>query len=168
MKKWLISFVALPFLLVGCSSGDQADKNADIDVAALEVKVDILTPEQVAVNETVELAAHVHQNGKNSDDASVKFEVWESGHRENSHMIDGKLDSEGVYKAEITFDHDGVYFMYAHTNASNGMHVMPKQQIVAGNPDMSQVKADDSTDSMMDMGEHDSSETEGEHSDSGH
>ncbi len=98
---------------------NRENTNTDVvvDVAALEVKVDILTPEQVAVNETVELAAHVHQNDKNVDDASVKFEVWESGYRDKGQMIDGKLDSEGVYKAEITFEHDGVYFMYAHTTA---------------------------------------------------
>ncbi|MFY3791759.1 FixH family protein [Ureibacillus sp. MALMAid1270] len=167
MKKWLFSFVAVPFVLVGCSSGEQTDQadlnNSEIDVAALEVKVDILTPEKVALNETVELAAHVHQNNKNLDDATVKFEVWESGYRDEGQMIEGKLDADGVYKAETTFDHDGVYFMYAHTTASNGMHVMPKQQLVVGNPDMSRVKEDDSDGSMMDMGEHgeqDSTDTE--------
>lgn len=156
MKKWLLSFAAVPFLLVGCSSGGQNEQaNTDVvDVAALEVKVDILTPETVAVNETVELAAHVHQNGENLDDASVKFEVWESGYRKKSQMIEGTLEADGVYKAETTFNHDGVYFMYAHTTAPNGLHIMPKQQLVAGNPDMSQVKADDSSDSMMDVGEH--------------
>ncbi|HWL26290.1 MAG TPA: FixH family protein [Ureibacillus sp.] len=150
MKKWLISFIAVPFLLVGCSSNNEAETNDDVvvDVAALEVKVDILTPEKVALNESVELAAHVYQNSGDLDDASVKFEVWESGDREQAQMIEGKLDSKGVYKAEMTFDHDGVYYMFAHTTAPNGMHVMPKQQIVVGTPDMSTVKEDTSSDSM--------------------
>lgn len=163
MKKWLFSFVAVPLLLVGCS-GEQAEPVTEpIDVSALEVKVDILTPEQVDVNVPVELAAHVHQNNQNLDDASVKFEVWESGLRNSGQMIDGTLEADGVYKAEITFEHDGVYYMYAHTTASNGMHVMPKQQIVAGYPDMENVLPDDSTDSM-DMGDHgDSSETDAGH-----
>lgn len=167
MKKWLASFVALP-LLVGCSSGNEAKQpNEVLDVAALEVKVNILTPEEVAVNEPIELAAHVQQNGEDVNDAdSVQFEVWESGYRDQGQMIDGELDSDGLYKAEITFGHDGVYYMYAHTTARD-MHVMPIQQIVVGNPDMSQVKEDNSSDSaddMVDHSNHDPAGTEGNHS----
>nr|WP_106780936.1 FixH family protein [Lysinibacillus timonensis] len=164
MKKWIFSLVSLPLLLIGCSSGEQAAQTTDVvDVAALEVKVEILTPEQVAVNETVELAAHVVQNNVNVEDAdSVKFEVWESGFRDQGQMIDGKHDGGGIYSAEITFDHDGVYYMYAHTNA-RGLHVMPKQQLIVGNPDMSKVVEDESSDSMMDMGEMEKNHTEQTH-----
>jgi len=169
MKKFLISFVAVPFLLMGCSSSElsQTNKNAEVDVAALEVKVDILTPEKVGVNEPVELAAHVYQKSGNLDDASVKFEVWESGYRDQGQMIEGNFDSEGIYLAEMTFDHDGVYYMYAHTTAPNGMHVMPKQQIVVGSPDMSSVKEDTSSDSMdmSDEEEGSSSDSNSEHDD---
>ncbi|RKQ16226.1 FixH family protein [Ureibacillus endophyticus] len=164
MKKWLFSMVAVPVLLMGCSSNDkEVDTNDEpVDVEALEVKVHILTPEEVAVNEPVELAAHVTQNNENVDDAeSVKFEVWESGYRDNGQMIDGKLDGDGVYKAEITFDHDGVYYMFAHTTA-RGLHVMPKQQLIVGNPDMSKVKEDNSSDSMEMEMDHDTTEEHGE------
>lgn len=163
MKKWLVSFIAVPLLLVGCSSGNEAEQPNEIDVAALEVKVNILTPEKVAVNEPVVLAAHVQQNGEHVNDAgSVKFEIWESGYQDQGQMIDGELDTDGVYKAEITFDDDGVYYMRAHATA-RGMHVMPKQKIVVGNPDMTQVKDDNSSDTMVDMGDHgdhDTTETE--------
>lgn len=172
MKKWLLSLIAVPALLMGCSSDEtKVDTNKEpIDAAALEVMVDILTPEEAAVNETVELAAHVTQNKEDVNDAeSVEFEVWESGYRDQAQKIDGELDADGVYKAETTFDHDGVYYMYAHTTA-RGLHVMPKQQIIVGEPDMSQVKEDESDESMdmdMDMQGHDGShgdttETEGE------
>src|SRR5690606_22002734 len=108
------------------------------------------------------LAAHVTQNNENVDDAeSVKFEVWESGYRDNGQMIDGKLDGDGVYKAEITFDHDGVYYMFAHTTA-RGLHVMPKQQLIVGSPDMSKVKEDNSSDSMEMEMDHDTTEDHGE------
>ena len=115
-------------------------------------EVEILTP-KVALNETIELAAHVEQGGENVDDAVVEFEVWESGKRDEGQMIDGKLEQDGVYKATTTFDRDGVYFMYAHTTA-NGVHNMPKQQIIAGNPDMTKVvpedeKANNSMDNNM-------------------
>ncbi|MDN4493161.1 FixH family protein [Ureibacillus aquaedulcis] len=170
MKKWLLSLIAVPALLVGCSSNEpEVDTNeVPIDAAALEVVVDILTPEKVAVNETVELAAHITQNKENVNDAdSVEFEVWESGYRDDGQMIDGEFDADGVYKADITFDHDGVYYMFAHTTA-RGLHVMPKQQIIVGEPDMSQVKEDDSDNSMdMNMEGHgdthgNTSETEAE------
>lgn len=161
MKKWLVSLVAVPALLMGCASNEaEIDTNDEpIDVAALEVVVDILTPEKVAVNEAVELAAHVTQNSENVNDAeSVKFEVWESGYRDSGQMIDGELDANGIYKADITFDHDGVYYMFAHTTA-RGLHVMPKQQIIVGSPDMSQVK-EDKSDSTMNQ--EDTAETDGE------
>ncbi|MFJ8236680.1 FixH family protein [Ureibacillus sp. NPDC094379] len=164
MKKWLVSLIAVPLFLLGCSSNEpEIDTNDEpVDVSALEVKVDILTPEKVAVNETVELAAHVTQNDENIDDAeSVKFEVWESGYRDDAQMMEGKLTADGVYKAEITFDHDGVYYMFAHTTA-RGMHTMPKQQIIAGNPDMSKVIEDESSDTMEDLEEHTSTDEHSE------
>lgn len=162
MKKWLASvFVAVPLLLVGCNSEDDTaiDTNdGDVDVSSLEVKVDILTPEKVAVNEKVQLQAKVTQSDKAVDDAdSVEFEIWESGYRDKGKMLEGTLDKDGVYQADFTFDHDGVYYMFAHTTA-RGMHVMPKKKIVVGNPDMSKVVEDNSSDSMddmdMDMEEH--------------
>jgi len=67
-------------------------------------------------------------------------------------MIDGEFTEDGVYTAEYTFDHDGVYYMYAHTTA-RGMHVMPKQQFIVGNPDMSKVLEDNSSSSMEDNSE---------------
>lgn len=174
MKKWLLTLIAVPALLIGCSSNEsEVDTNKEpVDPAALEVNVDILTPEKVAGNETVELSVHVTQNKEDVNDAdSVEFEVWESGYRDNAQKIDGELDADGVYKAETTFDHDGVYYMYAHTTA-RGLHVMPKQQIIVGEPDMSQVKEDDGEESMemdmdMDMEGHEdthgeTSETDGE------
>lgn len=158
MKKWLISlFAVVPLFLVGCHSDDskhheEATKSTEsTDPASLEVVVDILTPEKLEVNKAVELQAKVTQANKAVDDAEVKFEVWESGYKDKGQMIEGKLDKDGVYKAEITFDHDGVYYMYAHTTA-RGMHTMPKQKLVVGNPDMSKVVEDNESDSMdMDM-----------------
>lgn len=156
MKKWLMSlFVVIPLLLVGCNSDDneQVDTNTDpIDPESLEVVVEILTPEQLQVNETVELKAKVTQNKEAVNDADMEFEVWESGFRDNGKMIKATFDKDGVYKAETTFDHDGVYYMFAHTNA-RGMHVMPKQKLIVGNPDMSKVIEDNSSDTMDHFGE---------------
>lgn len=164
MKKWLLALVAVPALLVGC--GEKEEPAASQDEELQIVEVEILTPTEVAVNEKITLAAHVIQGEKNIDDASVKFEVWESGKRDEGQMLDGVLDKDGIYKADVTFDHDGVYFMYAHTTA-NSMHVMPKQQITAGTPDMAQVLPEDEDEKMntMDHGKDASDNTEHEKSD---
>lgn len=147
--------VVIPLLLVGCNSDEKDDEKVDTNTNSdepVEVVVEILTPEKLAVNEKVELQAKVTQKNEAVNDAELKFEVWESGFRDKGQMIEGKLDNDGVYKAEFTFDHDGVYYMYAHTTA-RGMHVMPKQKLTVGNPDMSKVVEDNSSDTMENHGD---------------
>lgn len=141
MKKWLLALVAVPALLVGCGEKKESAALPEPEVAPIP-EVEILTPKEVAINETIDLAAQVVQGGKKVDNAVLQFEVWESGKRDQSQMIDGELEKDGVYKATTTFDHDGVYYMYAHTTA-NGVHTMPKQQITAGSPDMTKVLPED-------------------------
>lgn len=161
MKKWLLSLLAVPMMLAGCNDEPEVD-TMDSGVMPQEVIVEIQTPEAVAVNEEVELVAYVTQGDENVDDATVQFEVWESGFKDEGHMIDGQLDKDGVYKAAFTFDHDGVYYMFAHTTARS-LHVMPKQQITVGNPDMSKV-LEDKSDNSMQHGEHEENdEDEEEH-----
>ncbi|MGE7622681.1 FixH family protein [Viridibacillus sp. NPDC096237] len=151
MKKWIISLLVITGLLAGCNNDKKQEDNvSNNEGTTVEVKVDILTPEKVDANKEIELAAHVTQGGEDVNDADdVKFEVWESGMREDGQMIEGKLDQNGEYKATITLDHDGVYYMFAHTNA-RGLHVMPKQKLIVGNPDMSKVK-EESKDGSKDM-----------------
>ncbi|MFF3102937.1 FixH family protein [Viridibacillus arvi] len=163
MKKWMMGLLVITGLLAGCNNDDkQEDHASNNEGTTVEVKVDILTPEKVEANKEIELAAHVTQGGEDVNDADdVKFEVWESGMREDGQMIESKLDKNGEYKAAITFDHDGVYYMYAHTNA-RGLHVMPKQKIIVGNPDMSKVKeeSNDGSKGMDHKNKHDEKDEE--------
>ena len=161
MKKWLIALVAVPALLVGCAEKDVPEVSGQEEDIQLP-EVTILTPTEVTLNEPIELAAHVTQGKKNIDDATVEFEVWESGKREDSQMVEGKLDQDGVYKASTTFDHDGVYFMYAHTTA-NSIHIMPKQQVTAGEPDLSTVVPDDEQPETMEMNHEQEKNNEHQH-----
>ncbi|MEK5331346.1 MULTISPECIES: FixH family protein [unclassified Lysinibacillus] len=157
MKKWLFTLIAVPALLVGCGEKEKPATSTTLEEPQM-LEVEILTPKEVEVNTPIELGAHVIQGEKNIDDAIVEFEVWESGKRDEGQMLEGKLEKDGVYKAQTTFDHDGVYFMFAHTTA-NGIHNMPKQQITAGTPDMTQVIEEDEK-ANMNMSDHgkDSSE----------
>lgn len=158
MKKWMYSLIAVPFLLFGCGDEQQLQTDANTEAPAI-VEVDIQTAELLSAGEPIQLAARITQNGEPVDDADeVKFEVWESGLRDQGEMLFGELTSDGVYAVDYTFDYDGVYYMYAHTTA-RGMHVMPKQQLVVGKPDMSKVLEDASSDTMEDS-EHKDEEKE--------
>ena len=145
MKKLFLTLAATAVLATGCGAEEDTLDSGTIPV---EVIVEVLTPEKLNVGEATTLEVKVTQGGEVVNDVdSVDFEIWESGLRDEGTMIDGKLTEDGVYTAEYTFDHDGVYYMYAHTTA-RGMHVMPKQQFIVGNPDMSKVLEDDSSSSM--------------------
>ena len=163
MKKLWLTFTMAAVLAVGCGAEDDAVDTLGSGEVPVEVIVEVLTPEKLNAGEAVTLEVKVTQGDEVVNDAeSVDFEVWESGLREEGTMLDGELTEDGVYTAEYTFDHDGVYYMYAHTTA-RGMHVMPKQQFIVGNPDMSKVLDDNSSSSMNGM--KDDSESQENHDD---
>ena len=58
----------------------------------------------------------------------MTFEYWQADHRENSILLDAHNHGDGTYSAEVVFEKDGVYEMYAHTTAKD-MHTMPKKTI---------------------------------------
>lgn len=153
MKKLFLTVAMAAVLAVGCGAEDDAVDTLGNGEVPVEVIVEVLTPEKLNAGEATTLEVKVTQGGEVVNDAdSVDFEVWESGLREEGTMLDGELTEDGVYAAQYTFDRDGVYYMYAHTTA-RGMHVMPKQQFIVGNPDMSKVLEDNSSSSMEDDGE---------------
>ena len=153
MKKLFLTLAMAAVLAVGCGAEDDSVDTLSNGEVPVEIIVEVLTPEKLNVGEATTLEVKVTQSGEAVNDAdSVDFEVWESGLRDEGTMIDGEFTEDGVYTAEYTFDHDGVYYMYAHTTA-RGMHVMPKQQFIVGNPDMSKVLEDNSSSSMADDSE---------------
>lgn len=149
MKKWMWSLVAV-LMLVGCQEEpvvDTLDSGKNIPVA---VEVEAVNIEGLVPATEQELAVRVTQGGEAVDDAdAVTFEVWESGKRDASVMLDGEWMRDGVYSVKHTFAQDGVYYMYAHTTA-RGMHVMPKIELIVGEPDYDQVVGDTDTAPMAD------------------
>lgn len=147
MKRIVAAFALVALTLAGCGADKETNSNNN-EGTLEEVIVQIQTAEQLPVGKPVVLSAKVSQGGEPVDDAdTVEFEVWESGMREEGHMVEGNLTKDGVYEANFTFDHDGVYYMFAHTTA-RGLHVMPKQELTVGSPDMSKVIPDESDNSM--------------------
>lgn len=127
MRKTLsiILTALLLTVLVACDEEDNDD-----ELAVLEVNFDV--PENADVDETITLEALVTYGEEKVTDADeVVFEVWEQGHEDDSEMIDAVNHEDGTYTAEVTFDEDGIFEMYAHTTARD-MHTMPKKEIIVG------------------------------------
>lgn len=149
MKKGIAAFTLTAMVLTGCGA-EEANHTNHEETTFQEIVVQIQTPEQQPVGEKVVLSAKVSQGEEAVDDADkVEFEVWESGLRDDGEMIEATLTKDGVYEASYTFDHDGVYYMFAHTTA-RGLHTMPKQKLTVGSPDLSAVLPDESDDTMHD------------------
>lgn len=128
MKNKLFLFITvLSLLLLVACGGNKKDENEEL----LIVEVDFIVPETVEVGETVELKANVTYGDEVEKDATVKFEVWETGDQENSELIEAENNGDGTYTTEYTFNHDGVFEMYAHTDAQS-QHTMPKKSITVG------------------------------------
>ncbi|MFC4353572.1 FixH family protein [Chryseomicrobium palamuruense] len=147
MKKWL-ALVALALVVSGCTQEDSHEDHTMHDEDVAIVEVEIINEAVYNPGDEVTLSARVSQSGEAVDDAEeVLFEVWESGHYEESQKIEGELSEDGVYEATYTFETEGVFYMFAHTTARD-MHVMPKQMITIGNPDPADVLEDNSSDTM--------------------
>lgn len=128
MILWMMSILVVG-VLVACGGEDSSDPADEL----LALEVDFIVPEQVEVGETVELLAEVTYGEDLEKDAVVRFEVWEQEdeERENSVMLEAENNGDGTYTAEYTFGEEGIYEMYAHTDAHN-LHTMPKKQIIVG------------------------------------
>lgn len=138
MKRriWTILAVFVMTLLAACGNGgssndtEQSSGNEEEELKALEVDFEV--PETAEVGETVQLKATVTYGDEKVKDAEeMEFEYWEKGNEDDSTMVQSTNNDDGTYTAEVTFDQDGVYEMYAHTTA-RGMHTMPKKSITVG------------------------------------
>ncbi len=150
MKKWT-GLLLLLLLLAACS---QKDLSAGAGEMPEEVTVDFITEASAQPGEEVVLAAAVAQGTQPVDDADeVVFEVWQSGARDSSEMLEGTHTEDGVYEHSHLFEEEGLYFIQAHTTARR-MHVMPKMELTVGDPDPGSIVPDDSsdTDAMKHLG----------------
>lgn len=126
MRKIISVLSLLMLVLIVTACGD--DDGDELHI----LEVDFIVPESVEVNEAMELKAVVTYGDDYVTDADeVVFEVWEKNDRDNGEMIDAHSHEDGTYTAEVTFDHDGIFEMYAHTTARD-MHTMPKKEVIVG------------------------------------
>lgn len=130
MKSWMFGIVLMIVMLAGCSAETvSSEKNQTIAT----VNVQFINKEKFTTKE-IPLEVSVTQQNKPIEDATfVRFEIWPDGQRQNSRMIDAEHIGNGHYIAKTKVQENGVYYIYAHTEA-NGLHVMPKQKITVQFP----------------------------------
>ncbi|WP_010529768.1 FixH family protein [Lentibacillus jeotgali] len=134
-RVWIVLIVGAMLLFISaCGSsnneGTAGENSGNEEPAVLEVEFDL--PETANAGETIEPKATVTYGDELVSDADeVTFEYWKKGNEDNSTKVEADNNGDGTYTAEISFDNDGVYELYAHTTA-RGMHTMPKKSITVG------------------------------------
>lgn len=152
MKRGSWFFVLIVSLLVACG-GEELEGLQDNDVPEM-VEVEIILPE-IEPGEEMVLQTKVTQGEENVDDAQeVEFEIWEHGNKEESDMISGDHQGEGIYKISYTFAKDGIYNVTSHVTA-RGMHVMPTEQVIVGDVSDDELKPLEEESGHDESGEHD-------------
>ena len=103
------------------------------EVPELEpLTVELTVTEAVEIGETVDMKALVTMGDEKIADADeVVYEVWEEGQKAESKMIDAVNEEEGIYTAETSFEHDGVFHIQVHVTA-RAQHTMPVKLVTVG------------------------------------
>lgn len=128
-KIWLITLVFIVTVFAACSNdSEEVDESEELKM----LDVDFELPETADVGEAVELKATVTYGDDDVIDAEqMEFEYWKDGDKDNSTFVDGENNEDGTYTAEVSFEEEGVYEIYAHTTAES-LHTMPKKEIEVG------------------------------------
>ena len=143
MRKYFILLFTLISVGILSACGQTNANDTEMEDMSLEpIEVDLQAPQSVDVDEQVLYKAVVTQADELIEDAEVVFEVWEDGDKESSQMLDASNEGSGEYTIEHAFTAEGVYHVQSHVDA-RGLHTMPKAQIIAGNPDTSEIEQQD-------------------------
>ncbi|KXH87099.1 FixH family protein [Sporosarcina sp. HYO08] len=133
MKRnlWLLLLVSVLVILSACNQKVDEQNNAT-EEAPQPIAVELTVTEKADVDSPVEMTALVTQGEEKIEDADkVVYEVWEEGKKDESIMIDATNEENGLYTAETSFGHDGLFHIQVHVDA-RGMHTMPKKEVVVG------------------------------------
>src|SRR5699024_7280758 len=131
MKRFFLLIAVLALGMLAACNGSNDDDMFDESGEPKELKVQFDLPEAADVGETVDLKATVTYGEDLVTDGEVEFEYWEKNDEDNSSRIEGENNDDGTYTAEVSFDHDGIFELYAHTDAKD-LHTMPLESITIG------------------------------------
>jgi hypothetical protein len=125
----VLSISILFILLTACKDNQEHSEKASLE----PIKVEIITPNRLAIGKTVNLQIKVTQSNENVDDADeVEFEIWKDDDRSHSDMASAKNIGEGIYEVKKSFKEEGTYSIQTHVTARS-MHSMPTKQVVVEN-----------------------------------
>lgn len=159
MKKKLLMLSVIMGLMVlaACGKDEAVDDGTNAEV--LPLNVDLNVTEQAEIGETVKMEALVTFGDDKVEDADkVVYEVWEEGKKDESIMIDSVNEKNGVYSAETTFDHDGLFTIQVHVDAKQ-LHSMPLKKVTIGHG--SEATDEHGEDHSEGHGEHEHGHTDG-------
>ncbi|NDI36150.1 FixH family protein [Chengkuizengella sediminis] len=145
MRSLISILILLTIVLTGCSNGS-SESETHIDMKSMDnpmeeslspLQVELKTDsENVEVGSEVTFEAVVSQNNESVEDASeVKFEIRMNG-KEESEMVQGQHQGDGVYSIQKTFNQEGIYTIISHVTARD-MHNMPSLVLKVGQVEMS-------------------------------
>jgi hypothetical protein len=128
-KRFTLFFLLVILLFVAACSNEPENEEVDAFQDLTVLQVEFIVPESAEAGEKITLEAIVTYGEEQVTDADeVTFEYWEADNRENSIMVDAHNNGDGTYTAEVVFEKNRIYEMYAHTTAKD-MHTMPKKTI---------------------------------------
>ncbi|MEK5037754.1 FixH family protein [Sporosarcina sp. FSL K6-3457] len=152
-KLWMLMVGLVLATMAAC--GNEKPQDVTVDEVPQPIIVDLTVTEKVEVGGTVNMAAVVTQGDEKVEDADeVLFEFWEEGKKADSMKIESVNEKDGLYTAETTFDHDGLFHVQVHVTA-RGLHTMPMKEVIVGSGAQS-------------VEEHDSEDHHGEEHHHGH
>ncbi|MFG6117074.1 FixH family protein [Halobacillus sp. MO56] len=152
MKKTLIYLgLFITAIVLSACGGDQSG-SAEEDGMEPMLATKVVMPEDIQPNEEVTFQAKVTQGEETVEDADyVKFEFWAEGASDEDHeKVEAEHKGDGVYEVSYTFEEEGAYYLFAHTQARD-MHVMPKKKFPVGDVEITkdtEEEADMSGDDM--------------------
>ena len=128
-KVILFLFIVVLGTLVACTKQEEPIT----EVPELEpLAVELTVTETVEIGETVNMKALVTMGDEKIADADeVVYEIWEEGKKAESEMIDAINEEEGIYTAETSFDHEGLFHIQVHVTA-RAQHTMPVKTVTVG------------------------------------
>ncbi|GAF14730.1 YznA protein [Bacillus sp. JCM 19046] len=136
MKRLMTTSLLLLFL-TACSADEDPNENLSTEIIDVHIQVQ----EEQPVNEPFTLQTQVMQGDDFVEDAhEVLYEVWQNEHRDDAEFIEASHSQDGIYRAEIELETDGVYIVQAHVTARD-MHVMPTQEFFVGEVSEEEKKA---------------------------
>lgn len=131
MKKKIgfLLVVAIISTLVACGKEEEPATEFELPEP---LTANLTVTEEVEVGGQVDMKTVVTIGDKKIEEASeVVYEVWEEGKKTESEMIESVNEGAGVYRAETSFEHDGLFHIQVHVTAE-AQHTMPVKTVTVG------------------------------------